>query len=287
MSWVLASILMFFSSIVFYLTVKKLQIIGIDKRTISFVNNIFAAGMFGLIALRDNQSLLMSVYALGMIIVLRVLFNYLGAMAGYESMSLAPNAGYSLVIQKSYAVYTLFATVILFGSEISLYRFFIAGLVLALAGYIGFSKGKNVVETNSKWAIYALVAMFSYGTIALSGKYIFNLGVAPAPMLFWSSIFTALLAILDMRRLSIKLEKQGSSTILYMIILGLSVTGFNYFKLLAELAAPNLGYVSAINAASNAVYAVLVAIIFKDSLSKSKFIAILAMTVGLIMLLFS
>lgn len=287
MNWILASVLMFVNSIIFYLMVKKLQIIGIDKRTISLVNNVFSTVLLGTIAYTSGQNVIFSIYIFGLIILMRVLLNYLGAIAGYKSMEIAPNAGYSLVIQKSYAVYTLFAAAVLFGSEVSLYKFLLAGFILACAGYVGFNKGKNATGHDPRWALYAIVSMLSFGTVALTSKYFAKLGVMPVPLLFWSCVFTSILALVDSWRVKIKFKKEDNWTILYMIVLGLSVTGFNYFKLVAELAAPNLGYVSSINAASNAVYAVLVALIFKDSLSKSKFVAIAGMTIGLIMLLFS
>jgi len=287
MNWILASILMFVSSIIFYLTVKKLQLIGIDKRTISLVNNIFSAILLGSLAYFSGQNLVFPVYILVLIILMRVLLNYLGSISGYKSMELAPNAGYSLVIQKSYAVYTLFGAAILFGSELSLYKFILAGAILTCAAYIGFNKGKNPVSHDPKWALYAVISMLSFGTVALTSKYFSKLGVMPVPLLFWSCVFTSILALSDSWRVNIKFKREDNSTIFYMILLGLSVTGFNYFKLVAELSAPNLGYVGSINAASNAIYAVLVALIFKDTLSKSKFVAIAAMTVGLITLLFS
>lgn len=289
MNWIIASVLMFFSSIIFYLTVKKLQIIGIEKRTISLVNNLFSAGMFGIIAYTSSVSLIVSLWYLFLIIVLRVVFNYVGGIAGYKSMEIAPNAGYSLVIQKSYAIYTLFAAVILFGSEVSVRKFVIAVFVLFCAGYIAYSKGKDTDthNSNTRWAMYALISMFSYGTLALSSKYLFSLGITPTTILFWSGLFTASFAWGDSRRLKLKIGNMSYITIFYLILLGVSVTAFSYFKLLAELSAPNLGYVGAINSASNAAYTLLVALIFKDSISKEKFIAILAMTTGLIMLLFS
>ncbi len=278
---------MFFCSIIFYLTVKKLQLSSIDKRTISLVSNIFSAALLGLIGYVNGQNFIFPLYIFALIIILRVLLNYVGALAGYKSMELAPNAGYSLVIQKSYAVYTLFAAVILFGSEISIYKFVLAGFIIACAGYIGFSKGKNTTTHNPKWALYALVSFFAFGTVALTTKYFAKLGVMPTPMLFWSCLFTSVVSLVDSWRVKVQYKRADFSMLLTVLVLGLSVTGFNYFKIVAEVTAPNLGYVGSINAASNAVYAVLVALIFKDSLSKSKFIAITLMTLGLTLLLFS
>jgi len=69
-----------------------------------------------------------------------------------------------------------------------------------------------------------------------------------------------------------------------LLSIGFSVTFFYYFKIVSEVAAPNIGYVNAINTASNAFYTVLVALIFKDHLSVKKFLAVLGVTAGLILL---
>lgn len=66
--------------------------------------------------------------------------------------------------------------------------------------------------------------------------------------------------------------------------MGTSVSFFYYFLQIPEVIGPNLGYVSAINTASNAFYTILVALIFKDHLSLKKFLAVLGVTAGLILL---
>jgi uncharacterized membrane protein len=129
--------------------------------------------------------------------------------------------------------------------------------------------------------------MLSFGSISLSSKYFASLGIQPAPQLFWTCLLTLILTIGDSYRVRLNINKFSNEVIMYAVILGLSVTGFYYFKLVAELAAPNLGYVAAINAASNAAYTILVAKIFGDSLSFKKLLAVVGMTIGLILLLFT
>jgi len=68
--------------------------------------------------------------------------------------------------------------------------------------------------------------------------------------------------------------------------MGISVTFFYYFKQVSEVTSPNIGYVGAINAASNAFYTILVASIFKDALSWRKLLAVLGVTLGLLILVF-
>ncbi len=277
---------MFASSISFYLAVKKLQVLNIDKRVITLANYIFPTIIFFTISISQGQSLILPIHIIIMILVLRVLFNYLGTIAGYKSMEEAPNAGYSLVIQKSYAIYTLFAAAIIYGSEISLRRFLISGFILFCASIVAITKTSSTTKT-SRWVLYAIVSMFSFGSISLSSKYFAGIGIQSAPLLFWVCLLTLVMTIGDSKRVKLNIGKISREVGFYMVILGLSVSGLYFFKLAAEIAAPNLGYVAAINAASTAVYTVLVAKIFGDSLSPKKLLAVIGMTVGLILLLFT
>lgn len=287
MSWIVSSLLMFVSSIAFYLSVKKLQLLGVDKRTLTIANNVFPSGVFLVATIMLGLPIIYPVVTLLSIFVLKTLFNYIGTIAGYKSMEDAPNAGYSLVIQKSYAVYTLFASVILFGSEISLRKFIISGFILICASLVAFTKSTSETKLSYKWVLYAILAMFCFGSISLSSKYLATLGINPTSQIFWSSSFTLLVTMMDSWRVKQKISIPNITVGVYMALLGITVCGFYYFKLISELNAPNLGYVATVNAASNAIYTILVALIFKDALSPKKLLAVTGMTVGLIMLLFT
>lgn len=277
---------MFVSSISFYLTVKKLQVLNVDKRIIILANYIIPTIIFLIISLISGQRIIFPIIFILSIMVLRVLFNYAGTILGFKSMELAPNAGYSLVIQKSYAIYTLFAAALIYGSEVSVKRFVLSGFILICAGVVAYSKKSKTVKS-TKWVLYAVLTMLCFGSISLSSKYFAAQGIMPAPQLFWSCLLTLFITIGDSYRVKLSSIKLTKEILTYMIILGVSVSSLYYFKVVAEVAAPNLGYVAAINAASNAVYTVLVAKIFGDSLSLKKLLAIIGMTIGLILLLFA
>lgn len=278
---------MFISSIVFYLSVKKLQMLGVDKRIYMVVNFLFPTIVFFVIAITNKMSLVYPFLLLLSLVILRAVLNYVGTIVGFKSMEEAPNAGYSLMIQKGYAVYTLFAAVLLYGSEVSVFKFFISGFILVCAGLIAWERGKKVNRINYRWVLYALAAMFCFGTIALSGKFFAQRGIAAIPQLFWISLATLILTGMDVARVRVKKQQMNGKIWALLLLLGLSVSGFYFFKLSAEIAAPNLGYVGTINAASNAVYTVLVALLFGDHLSWKKFTAVGGMTVGIALLLFS
>lgn len=278
---------MFVCSIIFYLSVKKLQILGVDKRIYTVANFAFPTVVFFVLAIVNKLPLYYPLVLLVSFIIFRAILNYIGTIAGYKSMEGAPNAGYSLIIQKSYAVYTLFAAVILYGSEVSWYKFALSGFILGCAALVAYQRGKKVNKINYQWVIYAVIAMFCFGTASLSSKYFAQQGISTIPQLFWVCIATLALTGLDIVRVKTKKQKFDRKIWALLVLLGLSVSGFYFFKLSAELAAPNLGYVGTINAASNAVYTVLVAYLFGDHLSWKKLAAVGGMTVGIALLLFS
>lgn len=278
---------MFISSIVFYLSVKKLQMIGVDKRIYTAANYLVPTIVFFILALVYKMPLAYSFVLLLSLILLRATLNYVGTIAGYKSMEGAPNAGYSLMIQKSYAVYTLFAAVLLYRSEVSWYKFALSGFILVCAMAIAFERGKKINRINYGWVVQAMIAMLCFGTISLSGKYFAQAGIGAIPQLFWICLATLFITGADIIRVRTKKQKMDWKMWALLSILGISVSSFYFFKLTAEITAPNLGYVGTINAASNAVYTVLVAILFGDHLSWKKFAAVGGMTVGIALLLFS
>lgn len=278
---------MFIFSIVFYLSVKKLQMLGVDKRIYTAANYLVPTIVFFVLALVYKMPLAYSFVLLLSLILLRATLNYVGTIAGYKSMEGAPNAGYSLMIQKSYAVYTLFAAVLLYRSEVSWYKFVLSGFILMCAIVIAYERGKKINRINYQWVLYAVVAMFCFGTISLSGKYFAQAGIGAIPQLFWICLATLFITGADIVRVRTKKQKMDWKMWALLGILGISVSSFYFFKLTAEIAAPNLGYVGTINAASNAVYTVLVALLFGDHLSWKKLAAVGGMTIGIALLLFS
>lgn len=278
---------MFISSIVFYLSVKKLQLLGVDKRIYTVANYVVPTVIFFVLALVYKMPLVYPLVLLLALILLRATLNYVGTIAGYKSMEGAPNAGYSLMIQKSYAVYTLFAAVLLYGSEVSWYKFVLSGFILVCAMVVAYVRGKKINRINYGWVMQAMIAMVCFGTMSLSGKYFAQAGIGAIPQLFWICLATLFITGADIVRVRTKKHAMDWNVWALLGVLGASVSSFYFFKLTAEIAAPNLGYVGTINAASNAVYTVLVALMFGDHLSWKKFLAVGGMTVGIALLLFS
>ena len=106
-------------------------------------------------------------------------------------------------------------------------------------------------------------------------------------ILLWIMFFVSIFAFIDLLKNKRQISKETiKNNFLLLICMGISVTFFYYFKQVSEVTSPNIGYVGAINAASNAFYTILVASIFKDALSWRKLLAVLGVTLGLLILVF-
>jgi uncharacterized membrane protein len=70
-----------------------------------------------------------------------------------------------------------------------------------------------------------------------------------------------------------------------LLIIGLLSAGFNAFQFSAIQSAPNVGYVNAINAASIAAVTIGAVMLYKDEFSIKKFIGVIGVTIGMVLML--
>ena len=110
-----------------------------------------------------------------MLILSAILFSYLGNVFSLASVNLAPNPGYSLIISKSYVVYTTIVSIFLFNSSLSAKNAFATLLIIIFSGLIMIQiKEIKRKSENRKWLIYSLGAFFAWGNLALASKYLIN-----------------------------------------------------------------------------------------------------------------
>lgn len=286
MTWITASLLMFISSIIYYLIIKKAVKIGISQEAY-MIANFFIAGLFFLIFnVIKNYSMQISFQNISLIFLFALVFSFIGSAISYEAIKYAPNAGYSLVIQKSYAIYTSFAAIFLFKSSLSINKLFAILVIIISTAALTITKGKKINKQNYLWVILSLISFFCYGSLSLSNKFMVNRGIPVTVVLFYTMVFVTSFSLISFitQKKSFQSELK-LDRLFYLFMIGFSVSFFYYFKLISEVAAPNIGYVNAINTASNAFYTVLVALIFKDHLSWKKFLAVAGVAGGLILLL--
>lgn len=276
---------MFFSSIVYYLITKKALINKIESRVYMLANFSIPAVLYFLLHVFQKRSIFVEWKMLFIIVVNAFIFSYIGSIISYKALEKAPNAGYSLTIQKSYAVYTSIAAIFVFGSSLTLFKFLAILLIIVSTAFILIEKKRPSSKPNYQWVIYSFAAFFIFGTLRLNNKLIINAGVPAVTMLFWTMVFVALFSFFDLLKSRNQIKtKLNSENIFVLFGIGTTVSLFYYFLQMSEVIAPNIGFVSAINTASNAFYTVLVAFIFKDHLSLKKLLAVLGVTIGLIFL---
>lgn len=224
-----------------------------------------------------------------LIIAFAALFlSYIGSYVSYIAMQKAPNGGYAMVIQKSYGIYTSIAAIFLFGSTLSWYKFLAIIFVLINSAVImGVFDKKSIDKDSKSWIYLSLVSFFCFGTLRLAGKwFIGTYGTDQLVYQFWLLTFVAAISWLDLVKNYRKVTIRWNRNVIFVLAgTGIFVSAFYYFLLSAEISAPNIGYVGAINTASNAIFTVLAAKLINDHLSFTKFLAVLGVTVGIIVLI--
>jgi hypothetical protein len=274
---------MFASSIVYYLLIKKAQLQKIPEKIYMVANFAVPQLLYVVIVIQSGTSIMISPLLVFYILLFRVSFGYIGSTLSYTAMKNAPNAGYSLVIQKSMAILTTFVDIFLLQGEVSIRKIISIGFVLFCTTVLSIQQNVIDKKKSYQWVFQSLFVMFCFSMVVLSGKFIIRMGVAVPVFLFWSNGMILLLSIIDYFRIRKSISyKLTTQHILILFGFGVAVSIFYYSKQIAEVIAPNIGYVNALNAASNAVYTLIVAYLFKDSLSYKKFLAVIGITIGLI-----
>ena len=233
----------------------------------------------------NSSNLGISLWQALILLATAVIFAYGGNKASLHAIDVAPNPGYSLVLSKSYVLFTTLVAVTLLGAEITAQR------VLSILIIVGFSaliminpKGAKKVKSE-KWILLSFGAFFAWGMLSLSSKYLFNNGVDTiAFLIYLYTLVTFCIIFIDKVRIS-KIKEVSSSAKLLLIGTGIFSTLFNLGQFEAIKLAPNVGYVNAINAASISMVTVFAVILFKDELTLKKAIGVLGVTAGLVLLL--
>src|SRR3990167_11159878 len=120
MNWIIASLMLFVSSVLLYLFVRKSQLVKIPDTLNNLAMFALPTVIFFIVAVVQKKSLVISWENLILIIIAAFFFSYLGNVWSLKSIKLAPNPGYSLIISKSYVVFTTVIAVIFLNAHISL-----------------------------------------------------------------------------------------------------------------------------------------------------------------------
>lgn len=286
MHWIAAGFLMFFCSVAMYLFVRKSVALNIPSQFSNLFMFAVPLGMYSVIAAATHSALSVSWYQLLIIAVSAVFFSYLGNAISLKSIEYAPNPGYSLVISKSYVVFTALASIVLFSSPLTLRAALAIMLIVASSPFILINNKGTVSPARVRpvWLPLAIGAFFCWGMLTITSKYLLIIGVNVLSRLIYSMAIVMVLIVGEMSWKKIRLKQLSLHQWLNLLVIGVLSAGFNYGMQEGFVTAPNIGYINAMNASSMGFVVIGSAIFFRDDLTIRTFIGVFGVIAGLILL---
>lgn len=218
------------------------------------------------------------------ILLLSIVGSYLPNVASFNSIKYAPNPGYSLIISKSYVVFTTIVAIFLFRSSLTLKSVIAIAIIICFSALITIGKTINGKGVKNIWIPLAFAAFFGWGILSIGSKYVFTIGISVTQRLFYLSVFITIFALFDIYIRKSRVKDLNLPKIALMAFIGIFFSLFNFFMFTAIDKAPNIGYVNAINAGSISALTVFSALFFKDEFTLKKFVGVLGVTGGLFLL---
>ncbi len=285
MNWIIASLLMFASSVVLYVLVRKATLLKIPTELVNLASFIVPLFLYITLTIQNKASLAIKPSSLFIIFLLSIIGSYLPNVTSLNSVKFAPNPGYALIISKSYVVFTTIVALFLFHSYISIKSVFAILLIVGFSIIIMVGKTEKKKGASPLWLPFSIFSFFGWGILSIGTKYAFTLGVTIYQRLIFLPLFVNIYILTEMFVRKTKIHSIKKSYILLLLCIGASSAAFNYFMTLGIDLAPNIGYVNAINASSISAVTLFSALLFKDEFSIKKFIGVIGVTAGLILLI--
>jgi drug/metabolite transporter (DMT)-like permease len=284
MYWIIASLLMFVSSVALYLCVRKSNALKTPQQLNNLAMFLIPVLVYMAVTVRTPTSFTLTPLAYFLIVIQGIFFSYLGNVFSLKGIQYAPNPGYSLIISKSYVVFTAIASIFIFSAPLTMQSMIAIILIVMFSAVITIDKDKNRTTSNTLWLPYTMGAFFCWGFLALSSKYLLNIGVPILARLILTMLIVAVLILVEILIKKINIFHITKPQIVTLLLIGIFGSSFNYYMQVAFNLAPNVGYVNATNAASISLLTLVSAYFFKDELTLKKMIGIIGVTVGLVLL---
>lgn len=284
MNWIVASLLMFLSSVALYLGVRKSNQLQTPQQLNNLAMFLIPVVVYLVLTIRTPTNFSLTPLQYFLIIIQGVFFSYLGNSFSLKGIALAPNPGYSLIISKSYVVFTSVASIFLFSAPLTMQSVVAIGLIIAFSALITIDKAKHQTTSNTLWLPYTMGAFFCWGFLALSSKYLLNVGVPILSRLILSMMVTTVLIFGEVVYKKVNWKNLSKNQLITLVFIGVFGASFNYFMQVGFNLAPNVGFVNAANAASISLLTLMSAYFFKDELTIKKMIGVVGVTVGLLVL---
>lgn len=284
MNWIIASLLMFVSSVVLYLCVRKSNVLKTPRQLNNLAMFLIPVLVYMVLTVRTPTSFTLKPFEYLIILVQGIFFSYLGNVFSLKGIEYAPNPGYSLIISKSYVVFTAIASVFIFSAPLTMRTVIAIILIVMFSALITIDKDKNRTTSNKLWFPYTMGAFFCWGLLALSSKYLLNIGVPILTRLILSMVVVTVLIFGEIIYKKVEYKKVSRDQLITLLLIGIFGSSFNYFMQVGFNLTPNVGFVNAANAASISLLTLMSAFFFKDELTVKKMIGIFGVTAGLLLL---
>jgi len=276
---------MFVSSVALYLCVRKSNTLKTPQQLNNLAMFLIPILVYIALTVKTPTSFTLKPFEYLLILVQGIFFSYLGNVFSLKGIEYSPNPGYSLIISKSYVVFTAIASIFLFSAPLTMKSGIAILLIVLFSALITINKDKSRTTSNKLWLPYTMGAFFCWGFLALSSKYLLNMGVPILTRLILSMLVVTILILGEIKLKKIKVLQINKTQVMTLLFMGIFGASFNYFMQVAFNLAPNVGYVNATNAASISLLTLMSALIFKDELTPKKMIGIFGVTAGLLLLL--
>ncbi len=141
---------MFVGSVALYLTVRKSSLVKVPMHLTNLAMFAIPLVAYLLIGASGSHTYSLSAYNWVILIVAATIFAYAGNVISLKAIEIAPNPGYSLMLSKSYVLFTTTVAITLLGAELNPRK------LIAILFVIGFSAliminpkaAKHVSSTN-------------------------------------------------------------------------------------------------------------------------------------------
>jgi len=286
MTWILASVLMFVNSVALYLCVRRSNSLKTPQQLNNLAMFLVPVLVYSAVFLNTPTNFALTTFQYFLIIVQGIFFSYLGNLFSLKGIELSPNPGYSLIISKSYVVFTTIASIFIFSAPLSIKSALAILCIIMFSALITIDKNNKRATSNKSWVLYTFGAFFCWGFLALSSKYLLATGVPILTRLILSMVVTTMLIFGEMLYKKVEWSKTSKEQLITLLFIGIFAAIFNYFMQVGFDLAPNVGFVNAANAASISLLTLASAYFFKDELTLRKIIGIFGVTVGLLLLFF-
>lgn len=284
MHWIAADLLMFTCSVRVYVAVRKAAIDGLPSQFNNLAMFAIPLPIFLLVGVLGGDDFAITSTQALEIAGTAVVFSYLGNAFSMHSVAVAPNPGYSLLLSKSYVVFTTVWAVVFFNSPITVRSAVAIAMIVVSSALIVIRKSTATGKTHGQWLLPAIGAFLCWGFLSLIGKHLQDGGVPTAVFLAYMFAIVNVCILVEMRARGLAFGVIRRNPLPFTAI-GIAAAGFNFFNFYAIKVAPNVGYVNATNAASIGAVTVLATILFKDELTSQKLVGVVGILIGLLLLL--